>query len=116
MATTFQQYSVNCEDLCNNQGQNPFKFQCYKLVQEADDILGSHQYVSYDDLSKLSYTNLAMKETLLLRASAPGFTQVMNKDGELGHRIPAGTLINIGVFTLHNSLKYLDDPGNFNPE
>ena len=88
-----------------------------RLVQEADDVLGSRQYVSYDDLSKLSYTGLAMKETLRLHPSVPAFTRVMDKDGELsGHRIPAGTLINIGVFTLHNSPEYWNNPEKFNPE
>lgn len=45
-----------------------------KLVQEVDDIFDSRQYVSYDDHGKLSYTDLAIKETLWLHPSVPGFT------------------------------------------
>ncbi|KAJ7388425.1 hypothetical protein OS493_037705 [Desmophyllum pertusum] len=88
-----------------------------RLVQEAEDVLGSHQIVSYDDLSKLNYTGLVMKETLRLHPSVPAFTRVMDKDDELGgHKIPAGTLINIGVHVLHHSPKYWNDPEKFDPE
>lgn len=45
-----------------------------KLVQEVEDVFGSRQYVSYDDLGKLSYTGLAMKEMLWLHSGVPGFT------------------------------------------
>lgn len=90
---------------------------CPRLVQEAEDILGSRQHVSYDDLSKLNYTDLVMKETLRLHPSVPAFTRVMAKDDELdGHQIPAGTLLNIGVYALHHNPKYWNDPEKFDPE
>lgn len=90
---------------------------CHRLVQEAEDILGSRQYVSYDDLSKLNYTGLVMKETLRLHPSVPAFTRVMAKDDELGgHQIPAGTLVDIGVYALHHNPKYWNNPKNFDPE
>lgn len=89
----------------------------FRLVQEAEDILGSHQFVSYEDLGKLNYTGLVMKETLRLHPSVPAFTRVMKKDDELGgHQIPAGTLINVGVYALHHSPKHWNDPENFDPE
>ena len=94
-----------------------FSILLFRLVQEAEDILGSHQYVSYEDLSNLNYTGLAMKETLRLHPSVPAFTRVMEKDNELGgHHIPAGTLINVGVYALHHSPKYWKNPENFDPE
>lgn len=88
-----------------------------RLAQEAADVLGSRQFVAYDDLGKLHYTSLVMKETLRLHPSVPGFTRVIDKDDELGgHFIPAGTLINLLPYALHHSPKYWQDPERFDPE
>jgi len=88
-----------------------------RLVQEAEDVLGSHQFVTYDDLGKLHYTSLVMKETLRLHPSVPAFTRVIDKDDELeGYSIPAGTLINLLPYVLHRSPKYWQDQEKFDPE
>ena len=73
--------------------------------------------MSYEDLSQLNYTVLVMKEALRLHSSVPVFTRVMEKDDELGgHQIPAGTLINVGVYALHHNPKHWNDPENFDPD
>ena len=87
------------------------------MVQEAEDVLGSRKYVGHNDLDKLTYTSLVMKETLRLHPSVPGFTRVVDKDTELGgHFIPAGTLVNLLPYAVHHNPKYWKDPERFDPE
>ena len=88
-----------------------------RLVQEAEDVLGARQFITYEDLGKLNYTGLVMKETLRLHPSVPSFSRVIDKDDELaGHFIPAGTLINPLPYVLHRNPKYWNDPDKFDPE
>ncbi|XP_068689860.1 cholesterol 24-hydroxylase-like [Montipora foliosa] len=88
-----------------------------KLSQEVEDVIGSRQFVTNDDLSKLQYTNLVIKETLRLHPSVPSFTRLIDKDDELGgYSIPAGTPVNLLPYALHRSPKYWKDPEKFIPE
>ena len=87
------------------------------MVEEAEETLGFRQFVNYEDLGKLHYTGLAMKETLRLYPSVPILTRVMPEDGELGgHLIPAGTTIHVHPYTMHRHPKYWKDPEKFQPE
>ena len=80
-------------------------------------MLGARQFITYEDLGKLNYTGLVMKETLRLHPSVPSFSRVIDKDDELaGHFIPAGTLINPLPYVLHRNPKYWNDPEKFDPE
>lgn len=88
-----------------------------KLCQEVEHVLGPRHFVTYDDLSKLQYTSLVVKETLRLHPSIPSFTRLIDKDDELGgYPIPAETPVNVLPYTLHRSPRYWKDPEKFYPE
>ncbi|MGH3912549.1 MAG: cytochrome P450 [Pseudonocardiaceae bacterium] len=73
--------------------------------------------LDYADLGALVSLDLAMKEALRLVAPVPALARKTVADTEvLGHFLPAGTMVSIGVHFTHHLAQYWPDPERFDPE
>lgn len=78
--------------------------------------MGSKQVVSYEDLGKLEYLGMALKESLRRHPPIGGTQRMLyTKETIQGYEIPANTPINISYYVTHNSPHYWKDPEVFDP-
>ncbi|XP_065897731.1 cytochrome P450 4F6-like [Dysidea avara] len=88
--------------------------ECRKEIREvlagrdSDDI-------TWEDLTKLNYTTMCIKETLRLYPIVPITSKLSEGFVGNGQRIPKGTWINIGIYTVHHDPLVWDDPERFDP-
>jgi len=72
---------------------------------------------SLDELDTLTSLNLVMKECLRLVPPVPGMARQAVKDTEvLGHHVPAGRRVTVGVHLTHHMPELWPDPERFDPE
>jgi cytochrome P450 len=72
---------------------------------------------SIEDLSRLPYTEMVLKESMRLYPPAWGFGRRPIRDFELnGYRIPAGTNIFISQWITQRDPRWFPDPERFDPE
>lgn len=94
-------------------GENPEWQQ--RLRDEAMSI--DKDFLDYDDLDKMPYTDAAIKETLRLHPSAMVAQRRTIRDCELGgHFIPANTILFLVPQYNHRMAEYWDNPHSFEPD
>lgn len=72
---------------------------------------------SLDEIDSLESLDLVMKECLRLVPPVPGLARQTVKDTEvLGHHIPAGRRVTVGVHLTHHMPELWPDPERFDPE
>ncbi|EDO42396.1 predicted protein, partial [Nematostella vectensis] len=95
-------------------GNNPDIEQ--RIQNEISKVLGSRQFVEYQDLGKLQYLGQTLKESLRLHPPIPGFSRFTPDAIELGgYAIPANTGIAVDVFATHRYPGVWTEPDKFNP-
>ncbi|MGH3931364.1 MAG: cytochrome P450 [Pseudonocardiaceae bacterium] len=73
--------------------------------------------LGYADLDALVSLDLVMKEALRLVVPVPWLPRKTVADTEvLGHFLPAGTMVTIGMHFTHHMAEYWPDPERFDPE
>ena len=89
-----------------------------KVQSEVDEVFGDRDEISFDDVSKLVYTEMIVKETLRLRAPVYGTgRQCKFSDATVnGAHFPKGTQFFVPFHDLHLDARYWKDPETFNPE
>ncbi|XP_044739873.1 cytochrome P450 4V2-like [Chrysoperla carnea] len=88
-----------------------------KLYHEIYEILKDKNEIEFDDLIKLKYMEMVIKESMRITATAPIITREVSEDIDIGnYKIPRGANIAIPIFTLHRNSKYWKDPLKFDPE
>ena len=87
-----------------------------KLRAEAMAVSGGTGTVAYDDLGKMSLTEMAFKEAMRLIPPVPALPRRALRDFEFkGHRIPAGTQVGISIQMTHHLPEIWPDPERFDP-
>lgn len=87
-----------------------------KLQTEVDTVLGDRSPTS-DDLQKLSYTRMIVKETLRIRPPVWALGRQTRQDCEIGGgRIPAGSTVLMSQWVTHHNSRFYDNPLQFRPE
>lgn len=102
---------------------NPFLTQEIqaRARQEAISILGDEPIdvlPTVEESKQMIYINQIMKETLRINTPVPVvIPRVTMQDVILsGTFIPKGSLINVGLYTMHHIEKYWKDSKQFNPD
>ena len=92
-------------------------FSLLRIYDEIDTVLGSRHYVTFEDLGKLQYLGQTLKESLRLHPPVASVPKVIEKEVTLGgYLIPAGTVLNIEMYTIHRHPDYWKDPEIFDPD
>ncbi len=88
----------------------------YRLHAEVDNVLGERA-ATFDDLPRLMYTRMVLQEALRLYPPAWSIARRAIEDDVIGgYHIPAGSAVNISIYTLHHNPEYWDEPEQFRPE
>ncbi|CAL8468296.1 g7836 [Coccomyxa elongata] len=74
--------------------------------------------LQYEDLSKLTYLNLVIKESMRMYPVAGGTVRMPKKDVLLGGKylIPKNTTVFLPLHAIHNSIHNFEEPDKFLPE
>ncbi|KAJ8046091.1 Cholesterol 24-hydroxylase [Holothuria leucospilota] len=90
----------------------------YKKVQEeVDSVVGDRPCISYEDIGKLEYMTLVLKEVLRYTPPAAGVQRTAPHDIVInGYKIPAGTAVGLNHYALGRDERFWDEPEKFDPE
>ncbi|KAJ1169944.1 hypothetical protein NDU88_001828 [Pleurodeles waltl] len=88
---------------------------CWKEIKE---ILGDRDTVEWDDLTKMTYTTMCIKESIRLYPPVPGVARKLATPITFfdGRTLPAGSLLGLSIFALHRNPSVWSNPEIFDPE
>ncbi|XP_071488187.1 cytochrome P450 4V2-like [Diadema antillarum] len=89
-----------------------------RLHEEIDEVLGdANRPVNTDDLTKFSYLDRVLKETLRLFPPAPAISRTLDEDIVIdGKVVPKETDITLRIYDLHRDPEQFPDPERFDPD
>lgn len=88
-----------------------------RVYDEVIEVLQGREHLEWNDLAKLEFTTMCIKEALRLHTAVPFIERRTNEECEIqGHIIPAGTRVAIHIWILHHNPHLWEDPHSFNPE
>uniref|UniRef100_A0A8C8RAA6 Cytochrome P450 n=1 Tax=Pelusios castaneus TaxID=367368 RepID=A0A8C8RAA6_9SAUR len=85
--------------------------------EEIKEILGDRTTIKWDDLSKMPFSTMCIKESLRLYPPVPGVSRQLNKPITFhdGRTLPEGSLVAIGISIIHRNPSIWKDPLVFDP-
>ena len=87
-----------------------------KCREEINEVLGNRDYLEYEDLSKLKYTQWCIKESLRLYPPVYSLLRKLEEDTNLaGYLIPKNTLLELRFLNIHRNPEFWKDPEVFDP-
>ncbi|KAL3862090.1 hypothetical protein ACJMK2_008084 [Sinanodonta woodiana] len=88
-----------------------------KVKEELDSVLQGREMVEWDDLRKMEYLTMVIKEGMRFHSPVPSISRKLTKDLELeGQRFPAGTTVSVNIFSVHHNEEVWVKPMEFIPE
>ncbi|KAJ4918065.1 hypothetical protein JOQ06_029540 [Pogonophryne albipinna] len=99
-----------------------YSLACYPEYQKMcrDEVLQAldgKDTMEWEDLSKIPYTTMFIKESLRLYPPVPGMSRITTKTITFfdGRTLPAGSHIGTNVYSLHRNATVWEDPEVFDP-
>ncbi|XP_021567604.1 cytochrome P450 4B1 isoform X3 [Carlito syrichta] len=85
--------------------------------EEALEILGDRDAFQWDDLGKMTYLTMCIKESFRLYPPVPQVYRQLSKPVTFvdGRSLPAGSLISLHIYALHRNSAVWPDPEVFDP-
>uniref|UniRef100_H3B7K5 Cholesterol 24-hydroxylase n=1 Tax=Latimeria chalumnae TaxID=7897 RepID=H3B7K5_LATCH len=88
-----------------------------KMRDEVDEVIGSKQDISFEDLGKLQYLSQVLKESLRLYPPGPGTSRWVPEDAVIeGIKIPGKVSIIFNSYAMGRMDKFFKDPLTFDPD
>ncbi|XP_056671162.1 cytochrome P450 4B1-like isoform X2 [Monodelphis domestica] len=86
--------------------------------EEIQGILGNHDTIQWEDLGKLNYLTMCIKESFRLYPPVPQVYRQLNKPVTFmdGKSLPAGSLVSLHIYALHRNPAVWDKPEVFDPQ
>ena len=87
-----------------------------RVVDEVKQVVGDNE-MSFENLSKLEYTTMVIKESMRLYPPVWGITRDASREDVIGgYRIKKGDSIAMSPYAVHRLEKYWENPLKFDPE
>ncbi|KAM8930554.1 cytochrome P450 4A7-like [Pelodytes ibericus] len=88
-----------------------------KCWEEIKEVLGDRRIMEWEDLGKIPYTTMCIKESLRLYPPVPGVARTLRKDVTFfdGRSVPAGTLIGLNIYSIQRNPDVWENPEVFDP-
>ncbi|XP_053103595.1 cytochrome P450 4B1-like isoform X2 [Hemicordylus capensis] len=95
--------------------QNPEHQQ--RCREEIMELLEDQRNIQWEDLGKMTYCTMCIKESLRLYPPVPLIGRELNKPVTFhdGRTLPKGFLVSLSIYGLHRNSEIWDDPELFNP-
>ncbi|XP_028367309.1 cytochrome P450 4B1-like isoform X1 [Phyllostomus discolor] len=89
----------------------------HRCREEICQILGSRDSFQWEDLAKMNYLTMCIKESLRLYPPVPQVYRQLSKPVTFvdGRTLPAGSLISLHIYALHRNSAVWPDPEVFDP-
>ncbi|XP_063687097.1 cholesterol 24-hydroxylase-like [Bolinopsis microptera] len=89
-----------------------------KVQQEIDEVFEDTDDLSFDDLNKMVFLEMVIKECMRLKPPVMATTRKCNKDKVVINDIyiPEGAVVIVPIDALHKDPRYWENPHEFNPE
>ncbi|CAH1788897.1 unnamed protein product [Owenia fusiformis] len=86
--------------------------------QEVIDLIGDREHFTWDDMSKLPYLTMCLKESMRLHPPVPNTSRRTINPIEFpdGRIVPADTWVGIGIYAVHHNPAVWEDPETYDPE
>nr|XP_028587853.1 cytochrome P450 4A2-like isoform X1 [Podarcis muralis] len=88
-----------------------------KCREEIKDILGDREDIHWDDLGKMTYTTMCIKESLRLNSPVPVVSRQLSKPITFfdGRTLPEGFRVSVAIHCVHKNPSVWQDPEVFDP-
>ncbi|XP_070104331.1 cytochrome P450 4B1 isoform X2 [Equus caballus] len=85
--------------------------------EEVREVLGDRDSFQWDDLGKMTYLTMCIKESFRLYPPVPQVFRQLSKPVSFvdGRSLPAGSLVSLHIFALHRNSAVWPDPEVFDP-
>ncbi|NXI04473.1 CP4B1 protein, partial [Pachycephala philippinensis] len=85
--------------------------------EEIQGILGDRDTIEWEDLGKMTYTTMCIKESLRLFPPVPSVSRQLSKPVTFpdGRSLPAGCQIGLNIFAIHRNRDVWEDPEVYDP-
>ncbi|NXS60561.1 CP4B1 protein, partial [Brachypteracias leptosomus] len=85
--------------------------------EEIQEILGDRDTIEWEDLGKMTYTTMCIKESLRLFPPVPSVSRYLSKPVTFsdGRSLPAGCQVALNIFAIHRNRDVWKDPEIFDP-
>lgn len=89
-----------------------------KVQDEIDAVIGAERLPSYNDRTKMPYTEATIMEVYRMSSAIPLSIPHRNREEVRiqGHNIPKGTMVIPNLWSVHHDEKFWGDPHTFRPE
>ncbi|NWS80669.1 CP4B1 protein, partial [Toxostoma redivivum] len=85
--------------------------------EEIQGILGDRDSIEWEDLGKMTYTTMCIKESLRLFPPVPFVSRQLSKPITFpdGRSLPAGCQVGLNIFAIHRNRDVWEDPEVYDP-
>ncbi|NWH83460.1 CP4B1 protein, partial [Aegithalos caudatus] len=85
--------------------------------EEIQGILGDRDSIGWEDLGKMTYTTMCIKESLRLFPPVPAVSRQLSKPVTFpdGRSLPAGCQVGLNIFAIHRNRDVWEDPEVYDP-
>jgi cytochrome P450 len=88
-----------------------------RLDAEIDEVLGTRERPTVEDVQHLRYTEMVLAESMRLYPPAWAIGRLATKETEIGgYKIAPGSLVIVSQYVMHRDARYYPMPERFDPE
>jgi cytochrome P450 len=88
-----------------------------RLHAEIDGVLDGRERPTFDDVERLSYTEMVLAESMRLYPPAWALGRLATKETEIGgYKIAPGALVLMSQYVMHRDARFYSAPERFDPE
>ncbi|XP_015726028.1 cytochrome P450 4A6-like [Coturnix japonica] len=85
--------------------------------EEIQGIVGNKDTIEWEDLAKMTYSTMCIKESMLLFPPVPSVSRKLTKPVTFcdGRSLPEGSQVSLNIFGIHRNRDVWEDPEVFDP-